>query len=309
MSTPDWQVAIVTGGASGIGAALGAALVRRGCMVLLADIDDVGVQRAAERISRIGPGRAVGSVVDVCDPEQVSEAVQRAVADNGRLDLLFNNAGIAIGGYTQELSLAHWQRTIDIDLYGVVHGVRAAYPVMLRQGYGHIVNTASLAGVAPAPGLLPYTTAKFGVVGLSLGLRAEAARRGVRVSVVVPGVIDTPILGKKQQQGLRLTPSGERMDPISFTLHMTGSRDLYPADRFAQDVLRGVAANKAVIAAPVAARSLWRISRLFPGLVEAMAIRRFERERTGWDDGRPAQAHREAAIGAEHPKDSASASA
>ena len=73
------------------------------------------------------------------------------------------------------------------------------------------------------------------------------------------------------------------MDPTSFTLHMSGSRVLYPTDRFARDVLRGVAANKAIIAAPAAARGLWRLSRVFPGLVEAMAIRRFERERTGWD--------------------------
>lgn len=285
MRTRDWQVAIVTGGASGIGAALAEALVRRGCKVLLADIDEDGVHSAAERISRIGPGAAVARVVDVRNPEQVSEAVQCAVKDNEGLDLLFNNAGIATGGYTHELSLAHWQRAIDVDLYGVIHGVRAAYPVMLRQGYGHIVNTASLAGVAPAPGLLPYATAKFGIVGLSLALRAEAASRGVRVSVVVPGGIDTPILGKKQQQGLPMTPSGERMDPTSFTLHMSGSRVLYPADRLARDVLRGVAANKAIIVAPVAARSLWRLSRLSPGLVEALAIRRFERERTGWDEG------------------------
>ncbi len=283
MRTPTWQVAVVTGGASGIGAALGEALARRGCVVLLADTDADGVHRAAERISRIGPGRVVGRVVDVRDPEQLSEAVQCAVADYGRLDLLFNNAGIAIGGYTHELSLAHWQRAIDVDLYGVIHGVRAAYPIMLRQGYGHIVNTASLAGVVPAPALLPYATAKFGVVGLSLGLRAEAARRGVRVSVVLPGVIDTPILGRKQEPGLPMTPSMERMDPTSFTLHMSGSRVLYPADRFARHVLRGVAANKAIIVAPATVRSLWRLSRLFPGLVEGMAIRRFERERTGWD--------------------------
>lgn len=285
MRTRDWRAAIVTGGASGIGAALAEALVRRGCKVLLADIDEDSVHSAAERMSRIGPGMAVGRVVDVRNPEQVNEAVQCAMKDNDRLDLLFNNAGVAIGGYTHELSLAHWQRALDIDLYGVIHGVRAAYPIMLRQGYGHIVNTASLAGVVPAPGLLPYATAKSGIVGLSLALRAEAASRGVRVSVVVPGGIDTPILGKKQQQGLPTTPSEERMNPTSFTLHMSGSRVLYPADRLARDVLRGVAANKAIIAAPVVARSLWRLSRLSPALVEALAIRRFERERAEWEEG------------------------
>jgi NAD(P)-dependent dehydrogenase (short-subunit alcohol dehydrogenase family) len=188
-----------------------------------------------------------------------------------------------MGGYTHELSLAHWQRTIDIDLYGVIHGVRAAYPLMLDQGHGHIVNTASMAGLAPAPGLLPYATAKFGVVGLSLGLRAEAARREVRVSVVCPGVIDTPILQKKEQEGLPMTPSGERLDPTSFALRMSGSRAPYPPDLFAEDVLWGVAANKAIIVAPATARMAWRLWRFLPGAFLAEGIRRFERERRTWD--------------------------
>ena len=126
--TRDWKVAIVTGGASGIGAALGEALVRRSCFVLLADIDQEGVRRAAERISRIGPGQAAGKVLDVRDAEAVSAAVHETADSHGRLDLMFNNAGIAMAGYAQEFSLPHWQRAIDVDLYGVIHGIRAAYP-------------------------------------------------------------------------------------------------------------------------------------------------------------------------------------
>ncbi len=280
--THDRKVAIITGGASGIGAALGEGLVRRSCFVVLADIDEEGVHRAAERISRIGPGQAAGRKVDVRDPQAVMAAVRETASSRGRLDLMFNNAGIGLAGYAHEFSLAHWQRVLDVDLYGVIHGVRAAYPLMLDQGYGHIVNTASLAGVCPAPGLLPYATAKFGVVGLSLGLRAEAAGRGIRVSVVIPGVVDTPILGRREQQGLPMTPSGERLDPIPFVMHMSGIRSLYPPERAARDVLRGVKANRTVIFAPPAARRLWRLWRFLPGPVEAMTVKRFERSTKTW---------------------------
>ena len=282
----DWKVAIVTGGASGIGAALGEGLVRRSCFVLLADVDEEGVHRAAERISRIGPGQAAGRVLDVRDAESVMAAVHETAGSHGRLDLMFNNAGIAMAGYAHEFSLAHWQRAIDVDLYGVIHGVRAAYPLMLDQGYGHIVNTASLAGLGPAPGLLPYATAKFAVVGLSLGLRAEAAGSGVRVSVVIPGIVDTPILDQKHEEktrGLAMTPSEEQLDPVPFLRRMSGIRALSPPGQVATDVLRGLQANKAMIFAPAAARRPWLLWRFLPGPAEAITIKRFERERKRWD--------------------------
>jgi NAD(P)-dependent dehydrogenase (short-subunit alcohol dehydrogenase family) len=276
-------MAIVTGGASGIGAALGGALVRRGCAVVLADIDADGARRAAERLSAAGPGVAVAACVDVCDPDAVSSLVRDAVAEHGRLDLLFNNAGIGVGGPVEELLLVHWQRTLEVNLYGVIHGVMAAYPLMLRQGYGHIVNTASMAGLVPAPLMAPYATSKFGVVGLSLALRAEAARHGVRVSVVCPGVIDTPILDKREQAGLPVPPSVQHVDPRAWLTRLGGPA--YPPQRLAEDVLRGVAANRAIIVAPASARLAWRLWRWMPGLMLRETIRRFERERRVWGGG------------------------
>ncbi len=170
------KVAIVTGAASGIGEALSGALARRGATVVLADIDEAGAKGSADALAVGPPGRVSAVALDVTDAEAVASLVERTAQDHGHLDFLFNNAGIGIAGPVSELTLAHWNRAIDVNLRGVVHGVVAAYPVMIRQGHGHIVNTASLAGLLPSPMLTPYGMTKHGVVGLSESLRMEARR-------------------------------------------------------------------------------------------------------------------------------------
>jgi NAD(P)-dependent dehydrogenase (short-subunit alcohol dehydrogenase family) len=130
------RVAIVTGGTSGIGQALAAALVRRGDRVVLTGVDGAAALDVAEQLTAMGPGAASAAALDVRDPAAVAALVTDAAERYGRLDLLFNNAGIGMGGPVEELSLAHWNRAIDVNLRGVVHGVAAAYPVMLRQGSG-----------------------------------------------------------------------------------------------------------------------------------------------------------------------------
>jgi NAD(P)-dependent dehydrogenase (short-subunit alcohol dehydrogenase family) len=170
---------------------------------------------------------------------------------------MFNNAGIAVGGLVEEFTLDHWDRVIDINLRGVVHGVHAAYPVMLAQGHGHIVNTASLAGLVPGPGLAPYDAVKHAVVGLSLSLRAEAAGRGVKVSAICPGFVDTPLLG-------RVNPD---LPPTSAGANVAEHvGKLYSADLLARDVLRGIERNRALIVAPRSARIAWRMARYAPGI-------------------------------------------
>jgi NAD(P)-dependent dehydrogenase (short-subunit alcohol dehydrogenase family) len=270
------RVAIVTGGASGIGRALGAALVRRGDHVVLADVDGAAASEVAQQLTALGPGAASAAPVDVRDAAEVAALVTDVAAGHGRLDLMFNNAGLGIGGPVEELALAHWDRAIDVNLRGVVHGVHAAYPVMLQQGHGHIVNTASLAGLVGAPGMAPYTTTKWGVVGLSLSLRGEAAPRGVRVSVVCPGGVDTPILDKGMPSDLPRVPTAEATDARTVITKFSGGR-LYDADALAADVLRGVERNRALIVAPREARIKWRLTRLSPVLLmrlsAAMAAR------------------------------------
>ncbi len=266
----------MTGGGSGIGAALVRALTGRGATVVVADIDEAAAKTVAEEVNaapaaggRASGGRASGGpasggpatavAVDVRDAGAVADLVVQAAADHGQLDLIFNNAGIAIGGMVEELTLDHWDRVIDVNLRGVVHGVHAAYPLMLRQGHGHIVNTASLAGLVPGPSLAPYAAAKHAVVGLSLSLRAEGASRGVRVSAVCPGFVDTPLLGRVNPD-LPQTETGANAAALASLLGK-----LYQADALAQDVLRGVARNRALIIAPRSARVAWRMTRYAPG--------------------------------------------
>ncbi len=186
-------VAIITGGASGIGRALAEELAQRGCEVVLADRQIELSEEVAANINASG-GKAIATKLDVSYFPAFDQLVQETVNRAGRLDYIFNNAGIGIGGSANLHSIEDWNQIIDVNLRGVVNGVQAAYKVMLAQGFGHIINTASLAGITPAPGAVAYATTKYAVVGLSTSLRAEAAPLGIRVSVFCPGYIRTPIL-------------------------------------------------------------------------------------------------------------------
>jgi NAD(P)-dependent dehydrogenase (short-subunit alcohol dehydrogenase family) len=265
------QVAIVTGAASGIGLALSRALVRHGYVVVLADADERRARHAAGELAAVGPGGAEHARVDVCDAAAVAGLVEAAVGRHGHLDLMVNNAGVGGGGEVRELTLADWHRMIDVNLLGVVHGVHAAYPVMVDQAGGHIVNTASMAGLVPAPMMTPYATTKHAVVGLSRSLRAEAARYGVRVTVVCPGFVDTPFLGTGGSPG---PTRAERARQLA--LHNARGR-LYPPERLAQDVLRGIERNRALVVAPASARLFWRLARWAPALVDAYNARALAR--------------------------------
>jgi len=259
------RINIVTGGASGIGAALARAMVGRGDTVILADIDGEGAALEAKALNEMGPGRAWSFDVDVRDASAVAGLIEKVVDDEGRLDVMVNNAGIAIGGEMHELSLEHWDRVIDINIRGVVHGVHAAFPIMRDQGFGHIVNTASLAGLVPAPLITPYTATKHAVVGLSLALRPEAAAHGVRVTAVCPGFTDTPILDKAGPDDLPKPALAE----YGRELASKAQGLLYSPDALAKDILRGIDRNKALVVSPLSARMAWRAVRVAPGLSNA----------------------------------------
>jgi NAD(P)-dependent dehydrogenase (short-subunit alcohol dehydrogenase family) len=264
----EGAVAIVTGGASGIGCALGETLARRGASVVLADRQLTVAQEVASGIQERG-GKASAAELDVTNFSAVEQLVQETVQAQGRLDYMFNNAGIAIGGEVSLYNIDDWKAVLDVNLYGVVNGVQAAYPIMIRQGYGHIVNTASMAGLLPMPMGVSYATTKHAVVGLSKSLRIEAAQHGIRVSAFCPGVIRTPIL-----QGGKY---GKRLQPISKQLEdkiLERSRPLDPAS-FAAKALDALARNSAIIIIPGWWRIFWWMSRLSPSLVSYLSARTY----------------------------------
>ncbi|MBN1947418.1 MAG: SDR family oxidoreductase [Bradymonadales bacterium] len=248
------RIAIVTGGASGIGRALVEELVRRQAVVLVADINLAAAQDLARRLTAAG-GNASAVGLDVSDRLAVERVVQEAVSTHGRLDFMFNNAGIQIGGDERDMTADRWQRITDVNYWGVVHGTRAAYAVMVRQGGGQIVNTASMAGLLPIPTQAAYCATKWGVVGLSRALRTEGTDLGIKINVVCPGAIDTPILRESEIIGV---DNEELFRSISV-------RPLAP-DRAALAILKGVAKNRGVIVFPFHARLLVWIERYLPWL-------------------------------------------
>ena len=192
MNTSNAKVAVVTGAASGIGRALCEELARTHAAIIAADINIEGAEQVAANLSA-GGANARAAALDVTDAAAVKALVKRTIAEYGRLDYMFNNAGICVGAEVRDMNLDHFRSVLDTNLYGVIYGSICAYEVMVKQGFGHIVNTASTAGLIPMPVMVPYTVTKFGVVGFSKSLRLEAAALGVKDSVVCPGFVRTGI--------------------------------------------------------------------------------------------------------------------
>lgn len=253
---------VVTGAASGIGFALSEAMLKAGAVVFMADRDtgtlDVVTKQLAEHGDRV---HAV--TVDVTKQEQVKRLIEDAALCHGRLDFLFNNAGIGGTIPFEMVTLEHWRRLIDINLWGVIYGIDAAVPIMRRQGGGTIVNTSSIAGIIPAPFQALYCTTKFAVLGLSESLRFELADEGIHVSVVCPGNVATRIFG---------TPIiGDRVE-------VKPPDDAVSAEDAAQTILTGVAEKQGIIALPEKFREQWRWYWSNPEAADA-ELRKLARER------------------------------
>lgn len=183
---------VVTGGASGIGLALGEAFGEKGALVALADVEVDALERATAHLEALGI-TATGVVADVANRAAV-EHLREAVEERfGPVDVLCNNAGVGPGGVTWEIPQQVWEWVLGVDLWGVIHGIATFVPGMVERGRGHVVNTASVAGLVASPGMAPYAAAKHAVVGLSGALRQDLARAGadIGVTVVCPSITRT----------------------------------------------------------------------------------------------------------------------
>jgi len=226
---------LVTGANSGIGYAISEALLEKGAIVFMAGRNAESLKSAAKNLDAYSEQIRI-SLVDVTKQPEVDKAIQDMVAQEGRIDILFNNAGIGGTMPTVDASLEHWRSIIDVNLWSVIYGINAALPVMRLQGGGHIVNTSSIAGLVPFPFQALYCATKYAVVGMSESMRYEFAEEGIHFSVTCPSAVVSRIWKK----------------PILGPVHeeMEAPEDAVPAEEAARIILEGVAEKKGIIVVP-----------------------------------------------------------
>ena len=248
------QTVFITGAGSGIGRGIALEMAKRGAYVVCTDIS---AEAATETADEIGKG-AEAHGLDVVDRKAFEELIARVWDERG-VDVLVNNAGIAIGGQVVHYEDDDWEKVLDVNIRGVVNGVRSVYRRMIDKGAGHIVNVASLAGLLPAAGVVSYCASKHAVVGLSLSLRLEAEDLGVRVSVVTPGVISTAIL----KSPVRKVHESKRDQMMRTAMPMKHTE----VSVAARDIADGIERNEAIIFTPTWVKRYHRAWRFIPSLV------------------------------------------
>ena len=259
--------ALVTGGSSGIGRALAIALARDGAHVAILARGKERLAEVKSELQRIAaPEQRIASVAaDVADAEQTGRAVAEAAAALGGLDLLVNDAGLALARREADTSLADYRRMLEVDFLGMVHATRAALPHLLAAGRADVVNVTSLVALLPIAGYAAYGPAKAAATAWSEILRQELAPRGIRVAVVFPPDTDTPQLAEEN----RGKPPETRA--------LAGGAGLLSAEAVAGAILRGVARGKARIVPGASARAVAVLARLFPSLVRRVIDRKLAR--------------------------------
>lgn len=265
-------VCLITGGASGIGSALAKNLAERGSKVILLDINEEVGQKVATECGE----NASFYTLDVRDLASYRQRVQNVLSKNGKIDVLFSNAGIGVAGETYELDPGLWDRIIDVNIKGVLNGIHAVYPYMVQRKSGIIVNTASLGGLSPLPLMTPYSMTKHAVVGLSKSLRLEAKKYGVQVNALCPAAVETPLL--KAANPVDLPAVSWIPDTVRYLTRLAGAP--YDLGRFASDAIKEIEADKGVIVLPRKAKWISVIGRIFPWLTERSIIQAMQNERS-----------------------------
>lgn len=267
---PSSLTVLLTGAASGIGRNLAGHLARRGHRLLLADLDEDGLLSTLTELDG-EPGDRITRVLDVRDPEGWRAALGAVEERWGPLDVLLNVAGVIAPGFVHETELADIDRQLDVNVRGVVLGTRLAAERMVAAGRGHVVNIASLAGLAPVPGIAVYSATKFAVRGFSLAANLELAPRGVTVTVVCPDLVDTPMLDLQLDF------------PEQAALTFSGPGALSPDD-VSRAVLHALETRPREVVLPWSRGWMARIASLFPGVGAALRgpLARKGRRRIEW---------------------------
>ncbi len=260
--------AFVTGAAAGLGLEICQQLARRQWKLFIADINEQRLLEVQSKLSELG-AEVITQTLDVTVADELEAACADVEKAWGGVDLVFNNAGIAVAGELNEVALEDWHRVMNVDLWGVIHGCRAFVPLLKKQGAGHIINTASSAGTLSAPEMGPYNVAKAGVISLSETLRVELARSGIGVTVVCPTVFASS-LGESFGESTR----GEQM------LHKQLDQSRVTAEEIVKDVLRAVERERLYVMTQPDARWGWRMKRFFPEYF-ASSLGRMYRDRKG----------------------------
>ena len=270
MSTFRDRICIVTGGASGIGRSLCRTLARQGAQVVMADINFEQLEKEAQ--SLLGKGLKVKAVeLDVTDESAFKSIIQETATEYGRLDYLFNNAGVAVVGEVQDIDMDHWSKVFNVNLNGVLNGTFYAYQLMVKQGGGHIVNLSSVEGVLPFPSTVSYVGTKHAVFGLSESLWVEAVDMGVDITIICPGYIRTPMLDTSEAVNTTMDTWKK-----SFLVVLFEKLSAITPDTCARLILKGVAKKKAIVFAPKIGRLFWWNYRIWPMMYMRM-LRFFHR--------------------------------
>lgn len=250
------QVVVVTGAASGIGRATALAFAAEGARLHLLDCCAKPLGELAARI-REGGGRATAHEVDCADGPALRAVAERVLGAEGRVDVLFNNAGVMSAGPLERIPLEEWQRVMGVNFWGVLHGLRAFLPAMIARGSGHVVNTASMAGLVGLPEIGPYAASKHAVAGLTAGLVSELGARGIGVTLLCPGATRTAIM----RSGPLDLPGG-----LGQWLQHALERWAPRPEKVAARVLEAVWRGQPLLVTGWDMLPLWWLYRLCPGL-------------------------------------------
>ena len=254
------KLCIVTGAGSGIGRATCELLLERGARVFALDINEAALEHLQAPDDGY-PENLRKAAIDVTDAGAVTEFLQSIILETGVIDYLFNIAGITIAGEARNLTLDNWRKVIDVNLNGVINSTVIVYKQMVEQGHGHIVNMASVQGLVPLPLEAPYVTSKYAVVGLSQALRIEGQDLGVKVSVVCPGMVETPLFDSPMVN----IPRHKYEDYVK-----SWKRFAVSPQTCAEIVLRGTQKNQPIIPVTFMAKLMWLIGRVSPSWINGL---------------------------------------